>query len=103
MNLEGGTKSSKDGSTPEDLAYGCRYGLEGPPLAIPDSNQGQSDVWVSSKKLILFTYFCVKGSIMVTYSASRIFLAKKVPAERIHCQVIDIFQKKLLPIIRAME
>merc|ERR1719400_2100513 len=27
-HLEGGTKSSKDGSTPEDLAYGCRYGLE---------------------------------------------------------------------------
>ena len=30
-----------------------------------------------------FPYFCVKGSIIVTYLASRIFLAKKVPPETI--------------------
>ena len=71
VNLEGGTKSSKDGSTPEDLAYGCRYGLEGAPLAVPEARV----MCLSLQKAILFTHFCVKGSIMVTYSDCLIFLA----------------------------
>ena len=75
VNLEGGTKSSKDGSTPEDLAYSCRYGLEGAPLAVPESSVSKVPGSSKDERFILLTHFCVKGSIMVTYSASLIFLA----------------------------
>ena len=64
VNLEGGTKSSKDGSTPEDLAYGCRYGLESAPLAVPES----SVRCLVLQKTILFTHFCVKGLSLIHIS-----------------------------------